>query len=189
MSDEAIFLSTFPRKMDDNALLAHLNDALSTLSVTRIDSLSLEDLRKKMVELEILYRASLNYANRFQRSHRDSLAQIESLKTVVDAKQKGIEDAQEKGVNALALWQERVIAANLKYEKAVQENKDLRDRDAKMRSRLMITDEDEFNWAATVIDNARRNLAVDASLHGEDSLLINDLIREREGFHLFLNLF
>ena len=185
LSEEAIFLRTFPRKMDDNDLLAHLNDALSNYSIARINSLSLGDLKKELQELEIVYRSSMNYANRFQRNYRDSQLQVQLLKEEISKNKDKIESLKQKGAEALIEWQERVIAAKRELEVSVEENKDLRERDNKIRSRLLITSDDEFNWVATVIDRARNNLAVDASLHIQDSSLISDMIAEREGLYLF----
>ena len=109
---------------------------------------------------------------------------MELLQKDIAKNVKEIERVKQNGAEALAEFQERVIEANRKFELAIEENRVLRERDDKIRSRLVITNDDEFNWAAVVIDRARKNLAIDASLRNEDTLLINDLIHEREGFDL-----
>ena len=88
----------------------------------------------------------------------------------------------DQGAKALTKFQEALLEVQLERDEASRKNIELCERGQQIRSRLLISSEDEFVWAAKILDDARKDLGVNVSLQVEHTALIRDMISDREGY-------
>ena len=181
LSDEATLLRSFPNALDNDTLLERLNNSLNSFSNDRISSLSLNELRSKFRLLEIDHRSSLGLANRFKRLLLDSKEKTNELRTKISGLIDDKDRISDQGAKALAKFQEALLEVQLERDEANRKNIELCERENQIRSRLLISSEDEFVWAAKILDDARKDLGVNVSLQVEHTTLIRDMISDREG--------
>ncbi|XP_026419504.1 cAMP-inducible prespore protein D7-like [Papaver somniferum] len=180
LSDEATLLHSFPDPIDDDTLLERLNNSLNNTSNDRINSLPIDELRSKLQLLEIDHRSCLHMANKFKQFYHNSKKEIKLLQArnnnLIDDKYR----ITKQGAQSLADFHKILLDVQIERDRLVRENNVLVERENQVRSHLLVSNEDEFSWAAKVLDDARNNLSVDVSLHTEQTTLIKDILFERE---------
>lgn len=179
LSDEA---NNFP---DEEILLEHLNSSLNNYPTKGIDNLSLEELIPKYTALRMYHRPLLTTLNNFRRRLHENKETIQILEA---RKNKLISEKDEvalKGAKALEKFQESILKVQVECDLALSEKNVLVEERNLIRSQLLIKSEAEFSWAARVLNDARKGLAVNVSLEFEHSALVKDIISNHEG-HLLL---
>ncbi|RZC49593.1 hypothetical protein C5167_018019 [Papaver somniferum] len=133
--------------VDDEILLEHLNASLNNISNDGLENISLDEFRSKYKILNREHRTMLSVNNGFKRrlhENKEETKRIEAKK------------------NALITEKDQVF---LKGRSSRRKNEIL--------SRLLIENDDEFEWDAKFINRARDDLATNVSLKLKKKLVVN----------------
>ncbi|RZC49580.1 hypothetical protein C5167_018011 [Papaver somniferum] len=145
-----------------------------------LENLSLEELRSKYEILKCEHRSLLSVNNGFQRRLHRNKEKINTL----EAKKKALITEKDKlvlkGAEALKKFHETQLQIQMERDQVFREKNALIDRENTIRSRLLIENDDEFEWDARVIDNARNNLATNVSLDSDHAELVKAIISGKE---------
>ncbi|XP_026398620.1 intracellular protein transport protein USO1-like [Papaver somniferum] len=166
-NDELIDLYNFSDEAanlpDDETLLEQLNSSLNNYPNQGFENLSSEELRLKYAALRKSHRSLLTSFNNFKHRLPESQEKIQVLET---KKNKLINEKDEialKGGKALEKFQESIIEVQKERDLALSEKNILFEERNLIRSELLIESEAEFSWAARVLNDARKDLAINVN--------------------------
>ncbi|XP_026377558.1 uncharacterized protein LOC113271849 [Papaver somniferum] len=170
LSDEAANL------LDGETLLEHRNSSLNNYPNQGFENMNLEELRLKYAALRKSHRSLLTTFNNSKHRLHESQEQIQVLET---KKNKFIDEKDEitlKGVKAPEKFQESIIEVQKERDLALIKKNILVEERNLIRPCLLIESETEFSWAARVLNDARKDLAINVSLQAEHSALVKDIV-------------
>ncbi|XP_026384980.1 uncharacterized protein LOC113280583 [Papaver somniferum] len=181
LSDEASSLfRSFHHSVTDDALLEHLNASLSNITDDKIKTLSLEDLKENYRLLNIDHRSALSTSNRFKRLFLESKERVKVLEARISTLITEKDRFALNGAKALKEFQEAILQVQIERNLAISKKDALIEQGNLIRSRLLIESDVEFEWAARVLDNARKDLAVSVSLESDHGALVRDILSKKE---------
>lgn len=176
LTDEVI---SYP--VEEEILLDHLNAYLNNTSNDGLENISLEKLRSKYEILKFEHGSMQSVNNNFKRrlhENKDEIKRLEARKNKLITEK---DQVVLKGAKDLKEFHEVQLQIQMKRDQAISEKDALLSRENVIRSRVLIENDDEFEWASRVIDKARAGLASNVSLDYDHAELVKSIISEKEG--------
>ncbi|XP_026440459.1 uncharacterized protein LOC113339388 [Papaver somniferum] len=140
----------------------------------------MEELKSKYEILKFEHRSMLFVNDNFKRYLLKDKEEIRNLEAKKNALITEKDNAILKGAHAFKDFHEIKLQVEMERDRAISVKNAFASRENMIRSRLLIENDDEFEWAARVIDNARTGLSTNVSLESDRAEVVKAIISKKE---------